>query len=116
MDVEIFVQNVKKYSHAKNELPTISCKKAGVGSSFISDIKRGRTPSVGKFQMLADYFGVTTSELLGEKEKPISLMEDGLNEKDERLLTWFRSLPPEKQKAILIAQDAPEDLVSDLDR
>ena len=80
MDVEVFVQNVKKYSHAKNELPTISCKKAGVGSSFISDIKRGRTPSVGKFQMLADYFGVTTSELLGEKEKPALQVETGLSE------------------------------------
>lgn len=32
-------------------------------------------------------------------------------EMDMRLLKWFRSLPQEKQRAILIAQDAPEDLV-----
>lgn len=32
-------------------------------------------------------------------------------DKDARLLMWFRSLPPEKQRAILFAQDAPEDLV-----
>ena len=29
--------------------------------------------------------------------------------KDKRLLEWFRSLPPEKQQAILIAQDGPID-------
>lgn len=34
-----------------------------------------------------------------------------LTEVDLRLLKWFRSLPPEKQRAILIAQDAPEDLI-----
>lgn len=66
MDSELFVQNVKKYCHAKGELPTIACKKAGVGGSFISDINRGRTPSVEKVHKLADYLGVTTSELLGE--------------------------------------------------
>ena len=32
-------------------------------------------------------------------------------EADMRLLQWFRSLPPGKQKAILISQDAPEGLL-----
>ena len=35
---------------------------------------------------------------------------DAISEKDLRLLEWFRSLPQEKQRAILISQDAPEDL------
>ena len=78
MDSELFVQNVRKLCHARGELPTIVCKKAGVGSSFISDINRGRIPSVEKFQKLADYLGVTTSELLGEKEKStvINIQDD----------------------------------------
>ena len=38
-------------------------------------------------------------------------ISDGLDEKDKRLIMWFRSLPPEKQKAILALQDAPEDLL-----
>ncbi|MCC2259793.1 LexA family transcriptional regulator [Intestinimonas sp. CLA-AA-H199] len=46
--------------------PTNACKESGVGGSFINDIERGRVPSVVKVQMLADYLGVTTSELLGE--------------------------------------------------
>lgn len=48
--------------------PTNACKESGVGSSFLSDIKRGRSPSIANVQTLATYLGVTTSELLGEKE------------------------------------------------
>ena len=117
MDLDSFVENVEILCLKKGVKPTVACRESGVGNSFLSDIKGNRrsTPSVAKVQMLADYLGVTTSELLGENKMPIFLSEDGLNEKDGRLLTWFRSLPAEKQKAILIAQDAPEELVSDLD-
>ena len=66
MDANIFVQNIKKYCLLKGVKPTNACKESGVGASFISDIKRGQTPSVAKVQILADYLGVTTSELLGE--------------------------------------------------
>jgi len=49
--------------------------------------------------------------LLTENEKSPSSEEEGLSDKDLRLVKWFRSLPQEKQRAILIAQDAPADLV-----
>lgn len=42
-----------------------------------------------------------------KKEPPAQGGE--LSDKDIRLLNWFRSLPPEKQRAILIAQDGPTD-------
>lgn len=67
MDASIFVQNIKNYCQLKGVKPTTACKESGVGASFISDINRGQTPSVSKVQMLADYLGVTTSELLGEE-------------------------------------------------
>ena len=66
MDASIFVQNIKNYCQLKGVKPTTACKESGVGASFISDINRGQTPSVSKVQLLADYLGVTTSELLGE--------------------------------------------------
>ena len=37
--------------------------------------------------------------------------EEAVSAKDKRLLEWFRSLPAEKQKAILISQDAPKDIL-----
>lgn len=68
MDAQIFVQNVYKYSKLKGVSQTRACINSGVGKSFLSDIKtRGQTPSVDKVQMLAQYLGVTTSELLGEE-------------------------------------------------
>ncbi len=66
MDSAVFVQNIKFYCMRKNVKPTNACKEAGVGGSFISDINRGRSPSVDKVQQLAAYLGVTTSQLLGE--------------------------------------------------
>lgn len=66
MDKEIFVQNVKRYCEIKKVKPTNACKESGVGGSFLSDINRGQVPSVAKVQLLAQYLGVTVSELLGE--------------------------------------------------
>lgn len=86
MNVDIFVQNVKILSFAKGETPTTACKNAGVGGSFISDLNRGRVPSVAKVQLLASYLGVTTSELLGEeKENPATVSSDGAKQNELRL-------------------------------
>ena len=68
MDAEKFVQNIKKYCALKGVKPTVACRESGVGSSFINNIEaRNQIPSVAKVQMLAEYLGVTTSELLGEE-------------------------------------------------
>lgn len=69
MNVEIFVENIKSNCKRLGIPPTNACKNAGVGASFISDLKRGQTPSVAKVQLLANYLGVTTSELLGETDR-----------------------------------------------
>lgn len=58
---------------------------------------------------IAQKFGVTVDYLLGvETEKAPTPDWD---ERDVNLVSWFRSLPEEKQKAILASQDAPEGLV-----
>lgn len=66
MDRELFVQNIKDRCRAKGVKPTVACREAGVGTSFITDINRGQTPSVAKAQMLAQYLDCTVSDLLGE--------------------------------------------------
>ena len=73
MDKEKFVQNIKKYCSVKGVKPTVACRESGVGSSFINNIEsRGQVPSVEKVQLLAQYLGVTVSELLGEDASEIS--------------------------------------------
>ena len=80
-------------------------------NGYISGLKKGRLPD-DRLAKVAKYLKVDVSFLLGENdEKNPATSGDGLIDKDTRLLMWFRSLPPEKQKAILISQDAPEDLL-----
>lgn len=66
MDIEVFVQNVKKLCKERGVTPSAASEASGAGRNFMDNVKRGSIPSVAKVQMLADYLGVTTSELLGE--------------------------------------------------
>lgn len=67
MDKAVFVQNIKYYCKIKGVKPTVACRESGVSSSFITNVEsKGSAPSVEKVQMLAQYLGVTVSELLGE--------------------------------------------------
>ena len=112
MNSELFVENVKKLCFARGELPTIACKKAGVGGSFISDINRGRVPSVEKVQKLAAYLGSTTSDLLGEDVSSLptqaQLKAEAAKAKQKEkptpapdFLVKFQSLSPADQDEIM---------------
>lgn len=71
-------------------------------------------PTTQNAVKLANYFGVTVDYLLNaEKENPTAQGDgvDTITEKEVRMLKWFRSLPEEKRRAILISQDAPKDLL-----
>ena len=109
MDASTFVQNVKYLCLKKGIKPTNACKDAGVGGSFLSDIlNRGSTPSVAKVQMLANYLGVTTSELLGETKKP-TVQDEGLTEAEQALMDLFRQLTPDQQDMVIRMVQAAAD-------
>ena len=108
MDKERYVQNVKKLCLMKNIKPTNACIESGVGSSFLSDIQRGQTPSVSKVQLLAQYLGVTTSDLLGEAQKSSPPSEE------DRLLAGYDALSARNREKLeeyldllLSSQDRP---------
>lgn len=98
MDKDLFVQKVKMICLQRGIKPTNACKESGVGGSFINDIERGRIPSVAKVQMLADYLGVTTSELLGEKRAPAA---GDSSEREKEFVQLFQKLTPEQQDMFL---------------
>ena len=97
MDAVIFVQNIKRLCAQRGVKPTVACRECGVGTSFINNIEsRGQVPSVEKVQLLANYLGVTTSELLGEDITPAeqeSIQPD--------LLLKFRRLPKNDQEEVM---------------
>ena len=92
----LFVQNIKKYCELKGIKPTVACRESGVGTSFVSDINRGQTPSVAKVQLLANYLGVTTSELLGENPAP-AIQQPAQPD----LILKFKQLAPDDQDEIM---------------
>ncbi len=111
MDAAIFVQNIKKYCSQRNVAPTVACKESGAGKDLINQIeRRGSLPSIEKVHLLAQYLGVTTSDLLGEKRES-TVNDDGLTEAERTLIARFRHLTPEDQDAVLrIVQSAADKL------
>lgn len=97
MDKQLFVQNVKMYCQLRGVKPTVACRESGVGTSFINNIEaRGQVPSVEKVQLLAQYLGVTTSELLGETGPKNLAIQD-----QPYLVMRYNSLSPEEQEKVM---------------
>lgn len=68
MNKEILVRNIKRICEQRGVKPTVACRESGAGKDLINRIETsGSAPSVEKIQLLANYLGVTTSELLGEE-------------------------------------------------
>lgn len=98
MNKEQLVENINKYCALKGVKPTPACRDSGAGRSLINDIERGRTPSVERIQMLAQYLGCTVNDLLGETNGEATPALDPLTAEDARI---FAALLPENQgKAI----------------
>lgn len=100
MDRDIFVQNIKAHCAAKGVRPTVACRESGVGTSFINDLERGKTPSVAKVQMLAQYLGCTVSDLLGEDPAP----PDPVREEFARLLDGMTAEQQNELFAFMLRQ------------
>lgn len=103
MDRELLIANIEAIAMKNGMKPTPACIAAGVGRSFLSDIKRGRTPSVAQVADLAAYLGVTVSDLVGDAPAvgrddpgaplPIAAAWEELNEEGrDRLLQYAEDL------------------------
>ena len=85
------------------------------GNGYIGQLKKGTFPD-DRLVLIANYLNVTTAFLTGEEQKENPAAESSeVSEKNIRLINWFRSLPAEKQRAILSSQDAPAEVLSDVD-
>jgi len=80
----------------------------GVGKSTVRKWETGAIKNMGrdKIEKLCSVFDVPPDYLIKEESKKVEL-----SNYDKRFLEWFHSLPEEKRRAILIAQDAPKDLL-----
>ncbi len=98
MNPEIFVQNIKKKCKEKGVPPTVACREAGVGGSFINNIEaRGSVPAVDRVEKLAAYLGCTVSDLLGEAPPPLPEEDPVISE----IMSRVRDLTPDQQRLYL---------------
>lgn len=84
----------------------VSCKRAaediGLSNSITTKWKKtGATPSGKTLNKIANYFGVSISELLGKEEKENSPDEFVLTEGEKDLLELFRLIPADQQPVVL---------------
>ena len=96
--------------------PSAAAQKMGISKTTVHRWKNGGGVTDANLQIIANYFGVSVDDLREdtENEKKPTAQGDGLSEfteKEVAILKWFRSLPEEKSRAILIAQDAPKELL-----
>lgn len=86
-------------------------EKAGYANhTVLLKIENGTVdPPISRVCEIARALGVTLSDIAGDFPGTNTATVN-LDDRNERLVEWFRSLPEEKQKAILVSQDAPEDV------
>ena len=74
----------------------------GFQRSVVTRWSKGVAPRAATVAKVADYFEVTSEELLvDKKENPTSVAADGVDELDKEALDIMHQLPPEKQAAAL---------------
>lgn len=101
MDVKKFVENVEILCKIKGVTGTKACLESGLSRSFLTDFKsKSQNPRIESLEKLADYFGVTISELLGEA--PFHAVEsDTISDADRHLLDAYHQATPDTQKAVI---------------
>jgi len=104
-----FYYNYLDYCNKMKKSPSKVAEELGSSRASVNRWKNGSLPTDAMLIKIAQYFGCNVEQL--KAEKPATDNGDGLSEADVQLISWFRSLPQEKQKAILTSLDAPEGLV-----
>lgn len=98
MDKDKFVRNVELLCTLRNVPPTVACRESGAGKDFLTNVKKGQSPALGKAQMLAQYLGCTVSDLLGETQGALPDVPEGPT---EQFLKLFSSLDDKAQNEIV---------------
>lgn len=108
-----FKDRLEQALNAKDMKPVDLARLTGIGEGAISQYRKGAyKPAQRNLEKISKVLDVSIPWLMGADEmmEPVDFRVDGLREKDIRILRWFRSLPPDKRKAILALGDAPTDI------
>lgn len=90
---------LKELLEEKSVTPYRVAKEIGVSQTTIKNWVTGYTaPKERHIKALADYFGITTDELLGKEKQPTTLGE--LHPANRKLMELSRTLSPEEAEKV----------------
>lgn len=100
----MFWTNFVKLCAESGVAPNVVAAKCGVKSTgTVSGWKKGAMPRESIMLKIADYFGVTVAELLGENEqknKPTTINGDELSEAERDFILLLRSIPEQERDMV----------------
>lgn len=96
----IFSKNLNKYMEQEGKSRLEVCHALGISYYTFTDwVKGKKMPRMNKVQMLAEYFGISVSDLI--EDKPTAGEGDGLTANQRKLYELAMSLPDEKVDLLL---------------
>ena len=101
LGLDVFVHNVKELCDKRNEKVTVALTNAGLSKNLLNNVSAGSAPSVEKVQQLAQYFGVTTSQLLGEVT--VGSKVDAVSLEDMDLIHAFHAADDRTQEIVRLS-------------
>ena len=109
---EIFSANLKRYVKLSGKMHKDVAKAVGVCKGTFCDWMNGRSyPRMDKVQKLADYFGITKSDLVEKYVEQEEQDEETIEfaQKLQELYSNFHKIPEEKRKFLLTVIQAAID-------
>lgn len=96
----MFYDNYEKLCEKNGEKPfALPIKLGAKSNSMVAQWKKGSTPRPEMLQKIADYLGVTTTELLygeSEQKEKDPVISDEASEQRKRLMEQLSSLSPDQ--------------------
>lgn len=87
--------------------PSRALTDMGISKGSLSRWKEGGKPLNENKKLIADYFGISISELLDETiKKSAAINGNGLNEKEEEWLKLFRLIPENRRAEYMAMLEA----------
>ena len=99
----MFYDNLVKICNARGISPSAAIAEAGINKSAGTRWKNGKKPTAANLQKLADYFGISKEELLGEgltKREVITGDREARPAEGDELLNAIRGLTDEERQKV----------------
>lgn len=96
--INLFYENFKQQCEKIGKHPSVAASELGFNKSTAAKWKTGVVPQIGSRKKIADYFGITVEELMGEKKEPTG--NGGLDEQLQNIVELLNGATKEERDAV----------------